>query len=95
MPERVIESLGVMGWGVGWGWETNFAAAAAVAVAPRGWARVRPGSRAHWARLGPFGAGPGSGPGPGPIGPDLGPIRAQFGPIWGRAWVRPGPKEIS
>ena len=21
MPERVIESLGVMGWGVGWGWE--------------------------------------------------------------------------
>ena len=21
MPERDIESLGVMGWGVGWGWE--------------------------------------------------------------------------
>ena len=73
----------------------------AVAVAPRGWARVRPGSRARWAQFGPIGPdwahlGPGLGPArvPGPLGP----IRAhwaQFGPIWGRAWVRPGPKGIS
>ena len=87
---------------------------AVVAVAPRGWALVRPGSIGPikfgagpgsspgpgpiGPNLGPFGAGPGCGPGPGPIGPDLGPlgpIRAQFEPIWGRAWVRPGPKGIS
>ena len=84
MPEQDIESLGVMGWGVGGVGKFFRRRRRRRRRRPQG---VGPGPArvpgplgpiwAHWARLGPFGAGPGSGPGPGPIGPDLGPL----GPI--------------
>ena len=77
------------------------------AVVTRGWARVRPGSRAHWAQFGPIGPdwahlGPGLGPArvPGPLGPiwahwgRFGPIGPSLGPFGTGPGSIPGPREF-